>query len=128
MIISVMSLILSLLHEGGRVDGARESGEQLPLPDLPQSPGLIKWPWGRGFSPGNWPGKAAHWHSHTLTPAMLTKPPLLPSLQAAPSISCLTAADLTSPQLGKGVKMMDGKGRRERWGSGEENNFGSWYP
>lgn len=38
MIISVMSLILSLLHEGGRVEG----GGQFPLPDLPQSPDLIE--------------------------------------------------------------------------------------
>lgn len=76
MIISVMSLILSLLHEGGRVG----RGEQLPLPDLPQSPGLIAWPWGRGLSPGNWPGKAAHWHSRTLTPALLeSSTPTTPS-------------------------------------------------
>lgn len=100
MIISVMSLIFfPLACEVGGVGFTPIKGSwaarQLPCPEGPQSPGLIQWSWEGGQ----------------------VEQPSLPWFPNPSPISCLPA--LTYRPLGGGrreaVKMMDKKGRRERW-------------
>lgn len=116
MIISVMSLILSLLHARGgggrRVGFTPIKGElgykaaSLPRGASESWSDQVVLGRGHGKAPPLPPPARHHFDSH---PSPIFYPPT--------PISCLPASDLPSPgweQEGV-LRMMDGKGRRERW-------------